>query len=659
VYVDDTAIQGRPTLGTFGNAYPVTFDLNRVEVLRGPQGTLFGAGAEGGAVRFIYNQPDLQAFTGQARAEIAHTEHGGLSYETGAAAGGPIVSESLGFRVSAWFRTDGGYVNRVDPFSGAPVDPNANRTQAKSFRAAVTGVPFDGLTITPSFVYQSQQSHDSSAFMPYLSNPDAGNFNNGSLLRQPFADSFYLPALNIGADLGAARFTSVSSYFSRTADEIFDLTSVLGTLGAAIHLPGGTKGYGNPLGAAYPVSYADFASQPNHIAQDILTQEFRLASTDAAARLTWVAGAFYSKALQHDLTNTYSNDVNNAIHLPPGSSTRYLEDHDKDTQVAAFGQVDFRIADNLKLAAGLRAAHVRFDIESLAGGLFNFGIPPVARTARSENPLTPKFGLYYQRDADNLFYFSDSKGYRIGGVNSPLPTYCPGTAPNTYSSDSLWSYEIGSKNKLFDHRLQIDASVFHVDWRNIQQSVLLSACEYGYTTNAGNASSNGFDLATQALVAKNLTMSLGVGYTHATFTESVTVDSVPIVQKGDVIGMVPNVTAPWVITLSGNYEVPIAGEITGYLWAEDAYHSRNTGPFSNDIPHGVSYAPNNVANPATNLLNLRSGLKWDRYDVSLFVDNVLDSHPNLYKQVASQTSTYTWYRTFQPLTFGLTLAVHF
>jgi iron complex outermembrane receptor protein len=659
VYVDDTAIQGRPRLGTFGNGYPVTFDLNRVEALRGPQGTLFGAGAEGGAVRFIYNRPDLHDFGGQARAEVAQTEHGGLSYETGVAAGGPIVSDTLGFRASAWYRTDGGYLNRVDPLSGAPVDTNANRTEAKAFRIAITGAPLEGLTITPSFVYQSQQSHDSSAFMSYLSNPSAGRFNNGSLLRQPFADSFYLPELNVEADLGAAKLTSVTSYFSRAADELFDITSVLGPLGAVVHLPAGAGGYGNPLGAAYPASYADFASQPNHIGQNILTQELRLASVDRDARLAWVVGAFYSNALQHDVSNTYSNDINNAAHLPPGSSTRYLEDFDNDTQEAAFGQLDFAILENLKLTAGIRAAHVRFDIESLAGGLFNFGTPPIARTARSENPITPKFGLYDQVDPNNLFYVSISKGYRIGGVNSPLPTYCPGTAPDTYSSDSLWSYEIGSKNKLFDDRLQIDASVFHVDWKNIQQSVLLSACQYGYTANAGDAASNGFDLALQGLVMKDLTMSLGVGYTHATYTKSVTVGGVPIVQKGDVVGLVPNVPAPWVVTLSGNYNVPLTGEITGYLWAEDGYHSQSPGPFSNQIPHGVSYAPINVPNPATNLLNLRSGLKWDKYDLSLFVNNVLNSHPNLYKQAPSQTSTLAWYRTFQPLTFGVTVAARF
>jgi outer membrane receptor protein involved in Fe transport len=262
-------------------------------------------------------------------------------------------------------------------------------------------------------------------------------------------------------------------------------------------------------------------------------------------------------------------------------------------------------------------------------------------------------------DPNDLFYVSISKGYRIGGVNSPLPIYCPGTAPDTYSSDSLWSYEIGSKNKLFDNRLQIDASVFHVDWKNIQQSVLLSACQYGYTANAGDAASNGFDFALQALVMKDLTMSLGVGYTHATFTKSVTVGGVPIVQKGDVVGLVPNVPAPWAVTLSGNYDVPLTGEISGYLWAEDAYHSHSPGPFSNQIPHGVSYAPINVPNPAANLLNLRSGLKWDKYDVSLFVNNVLNSRPNLYKQAPSQTSTLAWYRTFQPLTFGVTVAAHF
>jgi iron complex outermembrane receptor protein len=154
-------------------------------------------------------------------------------------------------------------------------------------------------------------------------------------------------------------------------------------------------------------------------------------------------------------------------------------------------------------------------------------------------------------------------------------------------------------------------------------------------------------------------MKLEVGYTHATFTESVTVDGVPVVQKGDVIGQVPNVAAPWVVTLSGNYVVPLTGEIEGYLWAEDAYHSKNPGPFSNEIPNGVNYAPSNVPNPATNLLNLRCGLKWDKYDVSLFVDNVLNSDPNLYKELPAQTSTLSWYRTFQPLTFGVTLAAHF
>jgi iron complex outermembrane recepter protein len=656
VYIDDTAIQGRPTTGTFGNAYPVTFDLNRVEVLRGPQGTLFGAGAEGGAVRFIYNQPD---FTGQVRAEVAQTDHGGLSYETGAAAGGPIVYDTLGFRVSVWYRTDGGFVNRVDPFSGAPVDTNANRQEAKSFRIAVTSAPVDGLTITPSFVYQSQQSHDSGEFMLYLSNPSAGQFNNGSLLREPFADRFYLPALNLEADLGAAKVTSVSSYFSRTASEFTDITSVLGPLGAVVHLPAGAGGYGNPLGAAYPASYADFAFQPKYIGQNIFTQEFRLASVDRDARFVWIVGAFYSNALQHDLQNTYSNVINDAEHLLAGTSTRYLEDHDDDTQEAAFGQLDVAIIDHLKLSAGIRAAHVRFDIESLSGGLFNFGIPPVARTVQSENPITPKFGLYNQVDADNLFYASVSKGYRIGGVNSPLPTYCRSTAPDTYSSDSVWSYEIGSKNRLFDNHLQIDASAFHIDWKNIQQSVVLAACAYGYTANAGDASSNGFDLAFRGQIIKDLTMSLGVGYTHATFTKSVTVGGVPIVQKGDVIGLVPDVPVPWVVTLSGNYDVPITGAIIGYLWAENAYHSKNSGPFSNDIPKGVSYAPNNAANPATNLLNLRSGLKWDKYDLSLFIDNTLNSHPSLYKALPSQTSTLAWYRTFQPLTFGVTLAAHF
>jgi iron complex outermembrane recepter protein len=657
VYIDDTAVQGRLNQFTnFGNSYPVTFDLNRVEVARGPQGTLFGAGAEGGTVRFIFNQPSLQSFSGQVSSEVSQTQYGGLSYETGVAGGGPIIVDELGFRASAWYRKDGGYINTVDPFTGADIDPNANRTESKAARLAVLG-SFGGLTVTPSIYYQSKQIHDATGFYGLLSNPDAGEFNDGHILPLPAADSYYLAALNIQEDLGAAKLTSITSYFSRFATTVDDETGEVGTLGATAGLPLGNAGYGNPLGPAWPVSYADGAAEPNQTSQRILTQELRLSSFDPAARLLWVAGLFYSRSTQNEVTNFYdmlaaeSDGV-----VPPTTTLLYEQTVAIDKQVAAFGQLDFRITDALKLTGGVRVANTKYSFETLAGGLFNGGAPPIGTTATSENPVTPKFGLSYQADPDDLYYFSVAKGYRVGGGNSPLPDICPSSAPPTYSSDSLWSYEVGAKNRLFGDRVQIDTSVFHIDWKNIQQEVLLAACGFNYIANTGEATSNGVDMQVEALLTKQFKVDLAASYTNSRYTKDVAVDGVPIVDSGDQVG---TAGSPWNITLAGKYDLPLSSTVAGYLRAEEIYHSKNPGPFSYQIPGGINYAPANVPNPATYLLDLRAGVSWGAFDFSLFVNNTLNSHPYLNKGVDSQSSTLVYYTTLTPRMVGLDASYRF
>src|ERR1700682_5413717 len=162
IYVDDTPIQTPHT--TFGNAYPATFDLAQVEVLRGPQGVLFGRGAEGGAIRFITNEPSTTTVSQLYRSEVSTTDHGGTSVELGAAAGGPLVAGALGGRVSAWYREDGGYVNRIDPFTGATVDANANRSANKAVRIGLAYEPNDAVRVTPSFSFQSMNLHDTPVF---------------------------------------------------------------------------------------------------------------------------------------------------------------------------------------------------------------------------------------------------------------------------------------------------------------------------------------------------------------------------------------------------------------------------------------------------------------------------------------------------------------
>src|SRR5450631_2573161 len=190
IYIDDTPIQMRALGFNPDDTLPKTFDLDRVEVLRGPQGTLFGAGSEGGTVRYIMTQPSVTKESSYARTEVSFTKDGDPSYEAGVAHGGPIIDNVLGFRASVWYRYDGGWINRVDPTSGAVVDKNANHANTVAARVAMLYQPVDGVQITPSLMYQNARKHDQSTYWPAYSNASGGVFHNANPDRTPVPDRF-------------------------------------------------------------------------------------------------------------------------------------------------------------------------------------------------------------------------------------------------------------------------------------------------------------------------------------------------------------------------------------------------------------------------------------------------------------------------------------
>jgi iron complex outermembrane recepter protein len=647
IYLDDTPIQSRvQSFSYIGQPLPLTWDLERVEVDRGPQGTLFGAGAEGGAVRFIPSAPSLTEFHGLAHTEVSETKNGGWSYEAGVAAGGPLVQDLVGARISLWDRKDGGYVDRVDPFTGATVDANANRSESKAGRIAIAYRPMDALTITPSINYQSQQTHDSGTFYEALSNTQKGVYRSGRLLQQPTTDSLYLPSVKIEANLGFADLTSVSSYYHRDASTLFDNTNLLGAL---------LGGYGNPLGPAYPIDYSQASPGYIKLKQSFISQELRLASSDAHAPVTWVAGLFYSKVRQED------NEAVDSPFFGPPNPVLYTDQDILDTQVAAFGQLDYRLTERLKLTAGLRVADVKYDAVQFVSGVLNTGVPPVASGESRETPVTPKLGASFQYDENNLFYISIAKGYRVGGVNTPLADYCNVTtpAPKTYNSDSVWSYEIGAKDSLLDGRLLIDTSVFHIDWKNIQQPVLIPSCGFEYFANLGSATSNGFDLALSALIGDHFKPSLSVGYTNAHYTKTILINGVVTVDKGDAIGTIPQVPSPWNVTASAEYTLNSLADWRVTLRLEDVFHSKNTGPFASYDPAAISYAPAIPPNPSTNVLNLRLSAEYAHFEVEGFVNNLLNSTPLLNRGQDAPASDLFYRTTLRPRTIGVGAYWHF
>jgi len=292
IYIDDTPIQSRHIGFGAVNAFPALFDLDRVEVLRGPQGTLFGAGAEGGAIRFITPQPSLTRDSGYVRSEVATTRHGDTSYEAGVAFGAPIIEEVLGFRASVSFRHDGGWVDRasytVSP-EQVPVlqgvgqgQGDANWHETFTLRGALKWAVSDKLTVSPSFYYQDLHINDTASFWVALSDPGSQRYYNGNALTNPSRDPFWLAAVKVDWNPGFAQLTSNTSFFHRNQHSTSDYTQYLrATYGSFDLLPSIFPQPGDQ-------GYAVFRDE-----QKNWYQELRLAS-GTGARLTWNTGLFFS-----------------------------------------------------------------------------------------------------------------------------------------------------------------------------------------------------------------------------------------------------------------------------------------------------------------------------------------------------------------------------
>jgi iron complex outermembrane recepter protein len=585
IYIDDTPIQMRALGYNPDDTLPKTFDIDRVEVLRGPQGTLFGAGSEGGTVRYIMTQPSLTADSTYARLESSYTQYGAPSYEAGIAHGGPIVDDVLGFRASIWYRYDGGWINRVNDTTDTVTESNANYANTVAARLAILYKPTENLKITPSVMFQNKQQHDLSTYWPAYSNPSAGEFNDATPERIPIPDEYYLPAVKIQADFAHATFISNSSYYHRNETDAYEGTVY--ALGFYQSLGWPSAGYGSPglgcgsassspvpnpvtgcswyplinaSGIHLPPGFADY-SEPNTMTnqQRTYTQEFRLQSNDNDSRWTWTVGTFWSLAKEISIEQDDDPQINpffNALYgvsatslfgsyydcngqgtpqtaqYPvPNCATYYNYNRSYDRQLAGFGEATYKLTDRLSLTAGGRYAKMGFSLSHYSNGLLNFG-PSTAGGSEQEDAFTPKVGLTFQANDRNMYYVTYAKGFRPGGYNPPLIPACgpglieegfpSGKAPLTYNSDTTQSYEIGSKNVIAD-RLKIAASVYYIQWNGIQQNVYVAAnCGLQFTDNLGTAVAKGFDFQADAVIGAGLSFEASVGYTDARFTKTST-----------------------------------------------------------------------------------------------------------------------------------------
>jgi outer membrane receptor protein involved in Fe transport len=732
IYIDDTPIQMRALGFNPDDALPKTFDMDRVEVLRGPQGTLFGAGSEGGTVRYIMTQPSVTTSSTYIRSEASYTEYGQPSGEFGIAHGGPIVDDVLGFRASFWYRYDGGWINRVDDTTGAVTEPNANYANTVAIRLAALYQPTGNVKITPSIMYQNKQQHDISTYWPAYSNPGAGEFNDATPERIPIPDQYYLPALKVQVDFAHVTFISNSSYYHRNEQDSYEGTvydlAYYQSLGWPNALYQGAPALGcgsasttpaqpcswypllNASGVHLPPGFTNY-STPNTMTnqQRTWTQEFRLQSTDNDSRWRWTVGAFWS--LAQELSVEQLNDPNidslfAALYGPantpdsifgpyyscngrgtpqpaqspiPNCDIYYNYNKSYDRQVAGYGELTFKVTDQLSLTAGGRYAKMGFSLNHYSNGYENYG-PSGAGGSEQENAFTPKVGVNFQADDKNLFYATYAKGYRPGGYNSPLIPACgpgliaegfsSGQAPLNYKSDDTQSYEIGSKNN-FDDRLKVATSVYYIKWNGIQQNVYVGGnCGLQFTDNLGTAVAKGFDLQADAVIGGGLSVEASVGYTSARFTKTSLGN---LAEAGDAISgeaainYSPGTNPPWTLAVGPQYDFK-AFEHDAFVRADWEYTSRNPWLAPVQDVNSSQFNPNSYTLPATSFTSLRAGVKLGGWQVSLFCDNLFDSHTVLnYAQVQidsfnpssvanpnAATSVQQNNFTYRPRTIGIT-----
>ncbi len=702
VYLNDVSLTTR-NLYTQGTAEPRFFDIDHVEVLRGPQGTLYGGGTLGGVLRFIEKRPNLHDFDTTESAEVSDTTHGGTNYDLQGVVNLPLVDGHVALRLGAEQGHDSGYIDQVSGANLGILAKGINSNGWTVAKAALLWQVNDAWSVLPEVFYQRYTIGDVDT--EYLAIPSTQPLANVALppletsktVREPATDRITIPSLTINGDLGFADLSLVGSFFTRHFDRTQDAT-LTDVTGINYLFPTGSTLY-NEVSALNAPAYLTTEQRQKSIEVRLASKPY---SADASLPITWILGAFYLDST----TTTFDNEpivgINNVfrslglnINDPavfPGSfpgawpaddSSYYSNRSYNPSQISSFGDLDYYFRPDLHVSFGIRYESAKEHFYRIGNYYYTgCGLPAPDGTPQAcpvvFNPpdvnyhaTTPRAALVWDVTDTDTLYASASKGYREGSFNINVPLYgsatngslfdlktlglcngtvsgCQNTIPTAFQPDTLWSYEIGNKSRWFDNRLSLDTSVYYLRWSNTQQEIFLVTSYYEYEANAGDVQSWGGEFDLKARPLKGLTLNVAGGFNQATFSNDVPAlgnnNGVLNVSKGAKVPGVPDYNT----SLGADYDFAYSAAVRGFVRADARFVGQSRGTF-------VIGAPD-YFRPAYFTSDASTGIHAGPLEVSLFVKN-LNNDQKILQRPNIQTIIEGY--TQRPRTIGLRLDYHF
>jgi len=625
VYVDETSFgsssglaNGAVLAGDFD-----TFDVARVEVLRGPQGTLYGASSLGGVLKYVTNEPQTESFEGRVRGSFESVDGGDMSY-SGAGVVNIPVSDSVAIRASGFYRSVGGFIDSigtVDEGSGATSDvaDDINGSTVSGGRASMLFTPSETFSLQLTAFIQDIDNDASSGIDSDYATGDTlyGGLTQSQFVPEAAGISYRVYNATAIWDLGFADLTSATSYGKNQQDYRQDITMLLGGL----------------------ESYIEQTTSVERI-----SQEFRLASHENE-KVDWLVGAYYNDedGLIYQNVHVVEPGTLNDIDFFLGEGTI----DSKYKEYAAFANVTIKFTPSFDLTLGGRYSNNDQDVVQNADGpLFGVAGPTVTTSDSSEDVFTYSIAPKFKLNDRMAIYARVAKGFRPGGPNVIAPD---AGAPTTYGSDSTLNYELGFKGENEARTVAWDVTAFHIDWEDIQLLAVVNGL--GINTNAGTATSDGVEASLMFRPVDQLKLSLTGAYTDAKLTE----DADPILvggRDGDRLPYTPKTS----YSANADYEWPLADGRSAYLGASFSH--------LDDVPAAFSAAY--VAEfgsqrylPAYDILDVRAGWNFGKVSVELFGRNLTNDEGKTSDAGGNTPNGAISTGVIRPRSYGMTVTAEF